>query len=87
MKTAVTLTGHERALYARQMRLPEVGEAGQLNIKNAKVLLIGAGGLGLELITAFHLFEYREALALIIVMLVLVSVVHSISAYMRRKLV
>ena len=46
MKTAVSLTGHERALYARQMRLPEVGEAGQLNIKNAKVLLIGAGGLG-----------------------------------------
>lgn len=46
MKTAVTLTGHERALYARQMRLPEVGEGGQLHIKNAKVLLIGAGGLG-----------------------------------------
>ncbi|MBJ7494776.1 MAG: adenylyltransferase/sulfurtransferase MoeZ, partial [Opitutales bacterium] len=46
MKTAVTLTGHERALYARQMRLPEVGEGGQVNIKNAKVLLIGAGGLG-----------------------------------------
>ncbi len=46
MKTAVTLTGHERALYARQMRLPEVGDGGQVNIKNAKVLLIGAGGLG-----------------------------------------
>ncbi len=46
MKTSVTLTGHERALYARQMRLPEVGEGGQVNIKNAKVLLIGAGGLG-----------------------------------------
>ena len=46
MKTPVSLSAHERALYARQMRLPEVGEAGQLNIKNAKVLLIGAGGLG-----------------------------------------
>jgi adenylyltransferase/sulfurtransferase len=28
------------------MRLPEVGEVGQINIKNAKVLIVGAGGLG-----------------------------------------
>lgn len=28
------------------MLLPEVGEAGQLKLKNAKVLIIGAGGLG-----------------------------------------
>ena len=28
------------------MRLPEVGEGGQINIKNAKVLMVGAGGLG-----------------------------------------
>ena len=46
MKSPVSLSAHERALYARQMRLPEVGEGGQVNIKNAKVLIIGAGGLG-----------------------------------------
>ena len=46
MKSPISLSAHERALYARQMRLPEVGEGGQVNIKNAKVLLIGAGGLG-----------------------------------------
>ena len=23
--------------------------------------MVGAGGLGLEILTAFHLFEYREA--------------------------
>lgn len=35
-----------RARYARQLTLPEVGEAGQARLGEAKVLLIGAGGLG-----------------------------------------
>jgi adenylyltransferase/sulfurtransferase len=33
-------------LYSRQIRLPGVGEAGQLRLREAKVLLLGAGGLG-----------------------------------------
>lgn len=32
--------------YGKPMLLPEVGEEGQLKLKNAKVLVIGAGGLG-----------------------------------------
>ncbi len=32
--------------YNRQMMLPEIGEIGQGKLKNAKVLIIGAGGLG-----------------------------------------
>lgn len=35
-----------RELYGRQMRLPGVGEAGQRAWFEAKVLLVGAGGLG-----------------------------------------
>ena len=46
MSTEVQLSELERALYARQIRLPGVGEAGQLKIKGTKVLLVGAGGLG-----------------------------------------
>lgn len=32
--------------YGKQMLLPEIGESGQLKLKNARVLVIGAGGLG-----------------------------------------
>lgn len=32
--------------YGKPMLLPEVGENGQLKLKNAKVVVIGAGGLG-----------------------------------------
>ena len=32
--------------YARQLQLPQVGEAGQLKLSQAKIVLLGAGGLG-----------------------------------------
>lgn len=35
-----------RLRYARQLNLPEVGEAGQRKLLDARVLLLGAGGLG-----------------------------------------
>ena len=46
MSAELRLSDHERALYSRQIRLPGVGEAGQLRLREAKVLLLGAGGLG-----------------------------------------
>lgn len=36
----------ESAYYDRQVRLPEVGVAGQAKLKQARVLVVGAGGLG-----------------------------------------
>jgi adenylyltransferase/sulfurtransferase len=46
MSAEQRLSDHERALYSRQIRLPGVGETGQLRLREAKVLLLGAGGLG-----------------------------------------
>lgn len=39
-------SGAELERYARHITLPDIGGGGQLALKNAKVLVIGAGGLG-----------------------------------------
>jgi len=39
------------ARYNRQIILPEIGEDGQFKLSKAKVLLIGAGGLGVAILT------------------------------------
>src|SRR5437660_6412530 len=44
-----TLSKEEILRYSRHLIMPEVGMEGQLKLKNAKVLLIGAGGLGAPL--------------------------------------
>lgn len=41
-----TLTDQELERYARHIVLPEIGGAGQQKLKRARVLVIGAGGLG-----------------------------------------
>ena len=44
--TPRTLDPGQRNRYQRHLLLPEVGEAGQLKLLDAKVLCLGAGGLG-----------------------------------------
>src|SRR4030088_3639674 len=40
------MTDEERIRYARHLSMPEVGTEGQRRLKAARVLCIGAGGLG-----------------------------------------
>lgn len=40
------LTTDEKLLYSRQIILPDFGEAGQIKLKQARVLIVGVGGLG-----------------------------------------
>ncbi|MFL6536934.1 MAG: HesA/MoeB/ThiF family protein, partial [Chthoniobacterales bacterium] len=44
--SAPIFSDDERARYSRQLMLPQIGAAGQERLKNARVLCIGAGGLG-----------------------------------------
>jgi molybdopterin/thiamine biosynthesis adenylyltransferase/rhodanese-related sulfurtransferase len=45
-ETPRSLSGEQRNRYQRHLLLPEVGEEGQQRLLDAKVLLLGAGGLG-----------------------------------------
>ncbi|KAJ3187006.1 Molybdenum cofactor synthesis protein 3 [Gaertneriomyces sp. JEL0708] len=40
------LNNEEISRYSRQLLMPEIGVQGQLNIRNASLLVVGAGGLG-----------------------------------------
>ncbi|HEY2723755.1 MAG TPA: adenylyltransferase/sulfurtransferase MoeZ [Pseudonocardiaceae bacterium] len=46
VEPAAELTKEEVARYSRHLIIPDVGVDGQKRLKNAKVLVIGAGGLG-----------------------------------------
>ena len=46
------LTKHEQMRYDRQIRLPSFGHQGQLNLKSATILVVGAGGLGCAVLTS-----------------------------------
>ena len=40
------LTPEEVRRYARHLLIPDIGSVGQRRLKNARVLVVGAGGLG-----------------------------------------
>lgn len=46
LKHCEELSGEELQKYERQMILPQVGREGQKKLKNARILIVGAGGLG-----------------------------------------
>ena len=46
VEPAAELTLEEVRRYSRHLIIPDVGMSGQKRLKNAKVLVIGAGGLG-----------------------------------------
>ncbi len=48
---------------------------------------VGAGGIGLEIISALRILQYQQVAALLIVVLTMVSLVDSLSSYLRKRLV
>ncbi len=58
------------------------------NFRAATVLgLVGAGGIGMELITSMRLFRNKEVLTILIIMVLMVMAIDRFSAYIRKKVV
>ncbi len=58
------------------------------NFRAATVLgLVGAGGIGMELLTSMRLFKNQEVLTILIIMIVMVTIIDRFSAYIRKKVV
>jgi phosphonate transport system permease protein len=57
------------------------------NVRQATILgLVGAGGIGLELTLAMRLYDFGYLLAIIICIVVLVTAIDRLSAYLRARL-
>jgi phosphonate transport system permease protein len=57
------------------------------NFRAATVLgLVGAGGIGMELLTSIRLFKNQEVLTILIIMVVMVVAIDRGSAYLRKKI-
>ncbi|MEM8882685.1 MAG: phosphonate ABC transporter, permease protein PhnE [Planctomycetota bacterium] len=58
----------------------------EYNFRASTVLgMIGAGGIGFELMASLRIMEYREVSAILILILAMVTVVDTFSGWMRRK--
>lgn len=60
----------------------------EVGIRSATVLgMIGAGGIGFELVTTIRLYEFRQTSAILLVILALVTLIDQASALIRRSIV
>lgn len=59
----------------------------EMNFRSSTVLgIVGAGGLGFELISSMRLFRYQEMTLIILLILVVVTLVDTISSLIRKKI-
>ena len=59
----IQLSPNELARYSRHLILPEVGMDGQRKLKAARVLCVGAGGLGMFIFRGVSMLDNRLILA------------------------
>jgi len=58
------------------------------NIRYSTVMgLVGAGGIGFELVMTSRMFEYRQVAAMLLIILATIMIVDWLSAYVRKKVV
>lgn len=92
---ALQLTGASRLQIAQYGILPQVLPLGlgytlymfEYNIRSASVLgVVGAGGIGFELVNYIRGFEYPKATTMMLVLLVVVTVIDTASSQLRKRL-
>lgn len=93
---AMTLTGATRIQVIFYALLPDIMPALtsislyaiEFNVRGSAVLgLVGAGGIGQELKNSVDLLNFPRILTIVAIILVMVSVVDQISAYVRRRMI
>lgn len=56
------------------------------NVRSATILgIVGAGGIGFELMGSLRIMQYQEVFAILLVILVMVTLVDAFSAYLRKR--
>lgn len=92
---AITSTGANKAQVIIRGVFPEVKPLVmsyylyylEHNFRSATVLgLVGAGGIGMELITSLRLFKYQQLSTILIMMILTIMLLDRISAYIRKKI-
>lgn len=60
----------------------------EMNFRASTILgMVGAGGIGFELMASMRLFKYKEMIMILIVVLIVVSIVDFISSTIRKKII
>jgi phosphonate transport system permease protein len=58
----------------------------EYNFRASTVMgMVGAGGIGFELIASLRIMQYQNVSALLLVILVMVTMVDSLSGYLRKR--
>jgi phosphonate transport system permease protein len=58
----------------------------EYNFRASTVMgMVGAGGIGFELIGSLHIMQYREVSAILLVILAMVTLVDSFNGFLRKK--
>jgi len=81
------LSDEELTRYARQIVLPHLGGPGQQRLKAAKVAVVGAGGIGLQIAERIRVRHWDEVAFIILLMVVTVAAMDWLSARLRRRLI
>lgn len=92
---AATMTGAARSKIVRfavlPMALPNLASSAlyvwEANVRTSTILgIVGAGGIGIEIKAAIDLLDFQKLFTLSVIVLIMVTVIDQLSAWLRRRL-